>query len=338
MSSIGKTTVGNRILPAIAVAVGIAFGSAGMLYTTGAQAHAPQVKTQAPGYYRMMLGEFEVTALSDGTVTIPLDKLLIGIDKAGMQRMLAAGNLLPQAETSINAYLINTGKQLVLIDTGAGKFFGPDIGGHLIRNLKAAGYTPEQVDMVLLTHIHGDHSGGLSADGKAAFPNAVIRVDQRESDFWLDAANAKKALPSEAHGFTDAANSLAPYIASGRLQPFERGSEILPGIRAIPAAGHTPGHSLYEVQSAGSKMVFWGDIVHAKDVQLARPEVAVTFDITERAAVAERKKLLAQLADTETWVAGDHVAFPGIGRIRKQQAGGYSWAPVNYSLFGLDGK
>lgn len=333
-----RTTIGTRIFPAIAAAVGIAVASASMLYTTGAQAHAPQVKSQAPGYYRMMLGEFEVTALSDGTVTIPLDKLLVGIDSADMQRMLAAGNLLPQAETSINAYLINTGKQLVLIDTGAGKFFGPAIGGHLVRNLRAAGYAPEQIDLVLLTHIHGDHSGGLSADGKAVFPNALVRVDKHESDFWLDAGNAKKAMPSQAHGFTDAADSLAPYIASGRLQPFESGSEILPGIKAISAAGHTPGHSLYEVQSMGRKMMFLGDIVHAKDVQLARPEIAITFDVSEREAVAERKKLLARLADTDTWVAGDHIAFPGIGRVRKQQSGGYLWAPVNYSLLGLDAR
>ena len=309
-----------------------------------AQAASPQVRTQAPGYYRMMLGDFEVTALSDGTVTIPLDKLLHNVSRPDMARLLARGNLTPQAETSINTFLVNTGSKLVLVDAGAGKLFGPAAGGQLVANLRAAGYQPEDIDMVLLTHIHGDHSGGLTVDGKAVFPNAVVRVDRHDSEFWLDGANAQKMPAAERHSFATAAASLAPYLAAGRVQPFDSGSELLPGIRAVPAPGHTPGHTLYEIESRGRKLVVWGDLIHAKDVQLPRPGVTVQFDVNERAAAAQRKQVLAAAAGTgdgnggDAWIAAAHIAFPGIGRIRKDGRKGYAWAPANYSLEALSGK
>lgn len=147
-------------------------------------AAAPQVGVQAPGYYRMMLGKFEITALSDGTVDVPLSKLLKHAPHERITALQArAHQSAKAAETSINAFLINTGNQLVLVDTGAGQLFGPNAGGLLPQNIRAAGYQPEQIDAVLLTHIHVDHSGGLSVDGKAVFPNAVVYVDRHDADY-----------------------------------------------------------------------------------------------------------------------------------------------------------
>src|SRR5271155_3143298 len=129
---------------------------------------APMIKTQAPAYYRLMLGDIEVTAISDGTVGLPVDKLLFDVDPQVVQSALANAYLTLPVETSVNGFLFNTGSKLVLIDTGAGSLFGPTLG-KLVANLKAAGYQPEQVDEVYLTHMHPDHLGGLMAGDKLAF-------------------------------------------------------------------------------------------------------------------------------------------------------------------------
>ena len=153
-----------------------AIAGAAFMMLGAAHAAAPQVKTQAPGYYRTMLGEFEVTALSDGTVPLPVDTLLTRTTKAHADQALARGFLKSPVDTSVNGYLINTGSKLVLIDTGAAKLFGPTLG-NLVDNLKAAGYQPEQVDEIYITHMHADHVGGLMAGEKMAFPNAIVRAD-----------------------------------------------------------------------------------------------------------------------------------------------------------------
>ena len=169
--------------------------TAGLALLGAAHAAAPQVKTQAPGYYRMMLGDFEVTALSDGTVALPVDKLLTGTTAPKTAKALARSFLKAPLDTSVNAYLINTGSKLVLVDTGAAKLFGPTLG-NLADSLKAAGYQPEQVDEVFITHMHADHVGGLMNGDKLAFPNASVRADQHDADFWLSQANLDKA-PAE---------------------------------------------------------------------------------------------------------------------------------------------
>jgi len=159
-----------------------------------AQAGAPQVKTQAPGFYRMMLGDFEVTALFDGTLDLEPKKLLTNTTQAQVGKLLDRGFEKDAVPTSVNGYLINTGSKLVLVDTGAGGLFGPTLG-NLQANLKAAGYQPDQVDDVLITHMHGDHVGGLVQDGKLVFPNATIHAGQEDADFWLNKANWRRPPP-----------------------------------------------------------------------------------------------------------------------------------------------
>lgn len=294
-----------------------------------AQAAAPQVKTQAPAYYRMMLGEFEITALSDGTVDLPMDKLLSGAKPGQVVRSLKKSYLIPPVETSVNGYLVNTGSKLVLIDTGAADLFGPTLG-RLLGNLKAAGYSADQVDEIYITHLHPDHVGGLLSEGRLAFPNAVVRVDQRDADFWLSADNMAKA-PADGRGFYEGAMvSIKPYQDAGRLQPFTGDTQLLPGIRAIAAPGHTPGHTFFAVESQGQKLVVWGDLMHAAAVQLPDPAITIAFDADAKAAAPLRKKAFADAAKNGYFVALAHVAFPGIGRLRSEGKG-YAWVPVNYS-------
>jgi glyoxylase-like metal-dependent hydrolase (beta-lactamase superfamily II) len=299
-----------------------------IVQSPAAHAGAPQLKTQAPGYHRMLLGDFEITALSDGTVRLPMDQLLQA-HPGEAQRRFERARLDVPVETSVNGYLINTGSKLVLIDTGAAGNFGPTLG-KLLTNLRAAGYQPEQVDEVYITHLHADHVSGLMLDGQRTFPNAVVRADKADSEYWLSTANMDKA-PQEATGFFQAAMAaLKPYVDAGKFQPFDGPTELVPGIQAVPLHGHTPGHSGYLVRSQGQQLLVWGDVMHAAAVQMPDPGVTIQFDTDPKAAAPQRRKVMAEAAREGTWIAGAHLSFPGLGRLRAQGKG-YEWQPLNYS-------
>ena len=298
--------------------------------TTLAHAAAPPAKGQAPGWYRMPLGAFEVTALSDGTVDLPVDKLLTGATPAKVQAALMRAYLKAPVETSVNGYLINTGTKLVLIDSGAAGLFGPTLG-KLVANLKASGYTPEQVDEIYLTHMHADHVGGIAtADGKAVFPNAIVRADKKEAGLWLDKAAMDKAPEAMKDFFKGAQASMKPYVDAGKFKAFEADAELVPGIKAYATRGHTPGHTAYVVESNGQKLVLWGDLMHVAAVQFPDPSVTIQFDVDAKAAAPQRKKAYADAAKNGYYVAVAHVAFPGIGQLRPDGKG-YRWLPANYT-------
>ena len=299
-------------------------------FAMAAQAAMPQQKTQVAGWYRFMLGDFEVTALSDGFLDLGTD-VLQNVKKDEIQRGLARA-FLPagdKVEASVNAYLINTGSELILIDSGTGNLFGPTLG-FVVENLKASGYDPAKVDKVLITHMHGDHLGGiLTPDGAIAFPHAQIMPSQPESDYWLSESQMAKVSKEKQDSFRTAQKLSGPYRASGQWKPFAAGSQIIPGIRAI-AGGHTPGHSSYLVESKGQQMIVLGDVIHFGPVQFPRPDISVAFDVDQHAAVAARKALFAQAAKDRTLLAGAHLSFPGVGHIRVQGAG-YEWVPANFA-------
>lgn len=294
-----------------------------------ASAAAPLAKTNGPGFYRVMLGDFEVTAILDGTVELPVDKLLTNTKPAVVQKALAKHYLKAPVETSVNAFLVNTGEKLVLIDTGAAKLFGPTLG-KLQAGIAASGYKAEQVDEVYITHLHPDHVGGLMDGDKMAFPNAIVRADKHDADFWLSEENMKKA-PEALKGFFQGAQaSLNPYVKAGKFKPFEGNTDLVPGVKAQATHGHTPGHTFYVAESKGQKMVFWGDLMHVAAVQFENPGVTIQFDTDSKAAAAQRKKAYAEAAKQGYLVGIAHVSFPGIGRLRAQGSG-YQWVPVNYS-------
>ena len=301
----------------------------GLVLAVTAHAAAPLAKTQAPGFYRMMVGDIEVTALSDGTVGLTVTQLLTNTTKAKVNAALARAYLSDPVETSVNGYLINTGSKLVLVDAGAGKLFGPTLG-NLVANLKASGYLPEQVDEIYITHMHPDHVGGLAAEGATVFPNAIVRADQADADFWLSKANLE-AAPKESKGFYEGAMaSLNPYVAAGRFKPFTGATELVPGVRSMASHGHTKGHTTYVVESKGQKLVLWGDLMHVAAVQFADPSVTIQFDTDSKPAAAERKKAYADAAKQGYWVAGAHLAFPGVGHLRTDGRG-YRFVPANYT-------
>lgn len=287
-------------------------------------------QSQVPGYFRMNLGDFEVTALYDGYVDLDL-ALLKGIDAGNLQsllnKMFVSGD--EGIQTAVNAYLINTGNELILVDAGAAQCFGPTLG-NISVNLQASGYEPGQVSMVLLTHLHPDHACGLrNSDGSATYPNATVHVPRNEAAYWLDEELAA-TMPDAAQPFFNMAQAaVEPYVTGNRLKQYGRDTELMPGVRTVPANGHTPGHSAYLFQSEGQDLMVWGDIVHSHTVQFSRPDVTIEFDVDSEAALTTRKQLFNEAAKNRFWVAGAHLPFPGLGHVRRDGAA-FSWVPLDF--------
>jgi len=288
-----------------------------------------RVGPQGSGFYRMRLGDDEVTALLDGTHPFMADELLTHIDRSKVDRLLKADYLASPVQGSINAFLVKTADRLVLIDTGAGPLYAGD-GGFLPTALMAAGYRPEDVTDILLTHLHRDHVGGLIRNGVMLFPNAMVHVNQVDADFWLNPANESTVPDILLPMFSGARDSLAPYQKAGHVATFRGETEVLPGLRAIPAPGHTPGHTWYLVTSEDEHLLAWGDTVHVATVQLVEPGTSIRYDYDEAAAAASRNRALQEASEKGYWVGAAHVSFPGIGHI-KRTGTGYQWVPVNYT-------
>jgi glyoxylase-like metal-dependent hydrolase (beta-lactamase superfamily II) len=318
----------KRLFRLTTLAAALAAGSIALVAPTAAIAAAPQVRTQAPGFYRAMLGDFEITALSDGTVDLDVAKLLAE-PAAKTDAALAKAFVKGPVETSVNAYLVNTGTRLVLVDAGAGALFGPTLG-RLLASLQAAGYQPGQVDDIFITHMHPDHVGGLSANGQRVFPNATLHADKRDSDFWLSQANLDKAPEGMKGFFQGAMASVNPYVAAGKYQPFEADGEPVPGIRTLASVGHTAGHTSYVVESQGRQLLVIGDLIHVAAVQFADPGVTISFDSDAKAAEASREKVFKLAAKDGALVGAAHLQFPGLGHLRAAGKS-WQWVPTNYS-------
>jgi len=317
----------SRICKSVILLIALTFLSLATL----AHAEAPMVGTQVPGYYRMMLGQFEITALYDGAIELDT-KLLHNTTPTELNKLLArmfVGN--PKMQTAVNAYLINTGKNLVLVDAGAAMLFGPSLG-FILQNMRAAGYDPAQVDTVIITHLHPDHVGGITnADGTPLFPKAKIMVAKEDNDFWLSQQVADKSPKGMQPFFKMARDAAAPYVKASQWQAFSAGDTLVPGVVAEKANGHTPGHTAFCVGSDGKYLLIWGDIVHAHAVQFANPGVSIEFDIDQKQAIATRKRIFKQMAANKTLVAGMHLPFPGLGHVRADGKGSYSWVPIEYA-------
>lgn len=302
-----------------------------------ASAAAPAAqKTQVPGYYRYAAGDLEVTALYDGYVDLDA-KLLKGIKASQVQTLLARMFLadIKGVQTAVNAYLVNTGEHLVLVDAGAASCFGPTLG-KVVDNIRAAGYSPDAVDTVLLTHLHPDHLCGLlGADGKPAFTRATVWASQEDADFWLSEKIAAAAPEGNQPFFKMARDTLAPYQAAGSFRSFKAGDALLTGVSVLPTHGHTPGHTSYLFSSKAQNLLIWGDIVHSHSVQFLHPEVSIEFDTDQKAAIASRKALFQKAAKAGWGIAGAHLPFPGLGHIRKDSQG-YAWVPVEFGPIRTD--
>ncbi|MGN6481483.1 MBL fold metallo-hydrolase [Luteibacter sp.] len=278
------------------------------------------------GFFKLAVGNVKVVALSDGSFTLPASGLMVESRKGEVRDALAKAHLGDGVPTSVNAFLVDTGDKRILIDTGSGAFLGTTLG-QVNAHLTAAGYRADQIDEVLLTHLHADHVGGLIDHGRMVYPNATVRVDERERAFWENRANAGRVDGSVAATFDAVATALKPYEEAGHVKDFHTGDTVGPGITAIDEPGHTAGHTGFRVESNGKVLMVWGDLVHLAAAQLPDPKVTIRFDSTPAAAVGSRLKALDAASKTGELVAGAHLQFPGIGTVGKDGAG-YTWSPV----------
>lgn len=319
------------LLAAAPLALALASDAIAQQTTPSAAPSTAQVGGQAPGYFRLFVGRFEVTALLDGTHPFPSDKVAVGATEAQVAATLKDDFLPLRYEGMINAFLVNMDGRLVLIDTGAGTLYGKD-GGGLKRAIAAAGYTPDQVDDVFITHLHEDHAGGLVLNGQPVFSKAIIHIPRKEADFWLDNRNQATVNDLLKPFFPAVQKVVLPYQQSGRVKLFDEGAALVPGLTPIAAPGHTPGHTVYLLQDSGQSLLFWGDTVHMAPVQFPDPKVAIRYDWNVPMAVAAREKLMARAASEKWLVAGAHISFPGVGHIRRTGADRFEWVPLNYTL------
>ena len=284
---------------------------------------------QSSGLYRTMVGDFEVTALSDGTNKRTIQQqlqLLLG-DKDKIKDLLLRTYPDEQIETAVNAYLINTGTKLVLVDTGNGKMGSPTMG-NVVSNLLAAGYPPEKVDEIYLTHMHTDHVGGLVSGTERTFPNATVYANKTETDYWLNENNLNGAPDAARRTFAAAKSTLAPYIAAGKFKAFDGNRDLIPGIRAKAAFGHTPGHTMYFIESKDKTLVLWGDIIHVAAVQFENPSVAISFDSDTAEAIKSRQHILIEAAKNGWLIGGVHLSCPGFGYVKAKGDQGFLFTPL----------
>jgi glyoxylase-like metal-dependent hydrolase (beta-lactamase superfamily II) len=303
----------------------MAAGALTLDFGANAFAKAPMQTKQAPGFYRMKVGEIEMTAIIDGSIELGLS-MFPKADKPEAEHLLEdAGRPKAGAPAAINAFVLNAGDKLVLLDTGCGAFFGPQ-AGNLGDNLRASGYDPAAIDIVLLTHMHPDHIGGMVGnDGKPVFPNAQVQVSEADFKYWTDESRLSRA-PAAAKPFFKFARDVAK-VYQGRIIQFGNGFEPASGLSMQTAPGHTPGHCMVRLSSGKDQLLIWGDIVHAAALQFPHPDWAISFDVDQGLAVTTRKRVFDEVATDNIPVAGAHLDFPGIGRVGRE-AGAYTYHPA----------
>jgi glyoxylase-like metal-dependent hydrolase (beta-lactamase superfamily II) len=275
----------------------------------------PQPAQQIPGVYHRRIGDIVVTAISDGYLDGSLDVMRnVDLDKA---HQLLRDAFRPARRTSVNAFVIHSRGRLAIVDTGSGNYLLPT-AGFVQRSLAGAGIDAKSIDTVLLTHMHPDHSAGLTdmSNGQLFFPNAELVMHENEPAHWFDdGAMAKADERSKKLYFLAGREQVAPYKNRTRL--FRQG-EVFPGVTAVPSLGHTPGHTAFLVASGNDQLMIWGDTVHVPEVQTALPEAGMAFDTDLAAAAASRKRMFDRVASDGTLVAGMHLHFPAFAHLARR--------------------
>jgi glyoxylase-like metal-dependent hydrolase (beta-lactamase superfamily II) len=311
---------------------GLAAAGAALAPALPAAAKEPPAGMQAPGIYRLKVGAYEVTVLNDGSAALPTKYFSGDADGAVKLLQNAFAPSTEVAPTTFNAWLINTGDKLILVDTGYSNAIGPK-AGHLPKTLAAAGVNPSDIDAVVITHVHPDHCLGLlTPDKQIAFPNATVHVNGDEYVWWLEGdVKIPEGKPFFKDLFEAGRAAFKPYIEAKKVQTFKDGAELAPGVVAVLAAGHTVGHTMVRIApSGGDQLLLWTDIVHSTALQFPEPERGIAFDFDPPKAIATRKKVMDMVATDRMLIAGTHIGFPGVGHVAKAGTG-YAFVPLSWN-------
>jgi len=303
----------------------LALAGAGLAAASGliqpASAKMPMGLKQAPYFYRFKLGSMDATVISDGSLPLgPPGDAFLGLSKEEIARQLT-DNFLPPDNVVLeqNILVLNTGSKVVLFDTGMGnvKLFGPTTG-QLMKTLAQAGIPASAVDAVVMTHAHIDHCGGImSASGARNFPNATLYIAQADYDYWTDPA--KVSAPALKTFLDQARRNLVPN--RDRIKFVKDGEEFIPGIHAIFAPGHTVGHTVFMIDSAGKQMCFIGDLTHHQYLLMEKPLTEFAYDTDPKQSAQSRVKMLTMLAANRIPLLAYHFPWPGIGHVAKMGDG-----------------
>jgi glyoxylase-like metal-dependent hydrolase (beta-lactamase superfamily II) len=289
-----------------------------------------------PSIFRFKLGDFEVATIMDSKVIRSgLTPSFGGEAAAAEIKALAAVNRIDadRYEHPFTPTLVNTGKELVLFDSGNGSLSaeyeqlrGRLPPGNLIARLAPAGYKPEDVDVIIITHGHPDHIGGLTKGGQPVFPRARYVFGAVDFDFWKKGENVREARKLNRELYVKICLPLAD-----RATFIKPGDEVVSGIRAVDAYGHSPGLLAFHIESEGKRLLNWADTCNHYVVAIQRPDLHLDVDDEKDKAVATRKRILDMVASERLMVAGFHMPFPGLGWIEKT-GGAYRWVPHSYQL------
>ncbi len=310
-----------------------AFAGAGALATAvgvrTAAAGVPMQGAIVPDIYRFPLGEMEVTTVRDGAVVAEDPHTIFGIDVAPEDvQALAQANFLPpdKLENGFTPTLLNTGAELVLFDSGNGAGRRPN-AGHTRQRLAEAGVPPEAIDVVVLTHFHPDHIGGLMEDGAPAFPNARYVAGAAEYDFWSPPEKAEAEATARVGQLVQ--SNVVPLAEKTTF--VKPGDQVLPGVTAVGSHGHTPGHLSYLIEGGGRQLLVLGDVANHFVLSIQRPDWHVRFDMDKDAGAATRKEVLGMLAAERMPFVGYHMPSPGVGFVEAAE-GGFRFVPLTYQM------
>jgi glyoxylase-like metal-dependent hydrolase (beta-lactamase superfamily II) len=284
---------------------------------------------QAPGFYRYKVGEIELTALHDGWAPRNLNGFIRNVELSDVRKAAEEAFLPTNAiENSFTPLLVRSGGKTIMLDTGNGDSGAPTTGTTR-ANLRAAGLDPARVDIVIISHFHGDHINGLRLrDGTAVYPNAEVMVPAGEWAFWMDDARMNQAPDAMKPAFQNVRRVLGPMAKD--VKQFEWNKEIAPGITAIDASGHSPGHTGFVIQSGGKSLTHVVDAINHPAFFVRHPDWLAVFDMDADKARVTRRRLLDMAATERSQLAFYHAPFPGIGHVRKD-GDGFEFVPTPWS-------
>lgn len=252
-----------------------------------------------------------VTPICDGTLELGAE-MFSGITDIEVEKCLKnIGLESGPVSGSLNAFLVKSGDKNILIDSGGGAM--TPTTGNLLEGLRSSGITPEDIDIVLCTHLHPDHIGGLIESGSPVFKNAELKVHSAEPEFWQKPENRASA-PEMFHGFFDLSNAIIEAYGD-QLTTFDGETEVAPAINAVPLAGHTPGHCGFQIGDGDDGLLIWGDIVHVQGFQMPQPQASIAFDVDSELAVKTRIDMFERAVKNHLRIAGMHLSHPGLGHV-----------------------